>query len=117
MPPLPGSPAIDPAGGETTSTLGTDQRGYARVLDAGEQDGAVVDIGAVETATVVTTTLDGVSNSLRGLLKAAAPGLEITFAPGLAGATLTLSGSQIELTRDVTLDGMALTPPVTVDGN
>lgn len=117
MPPRPGSPAIDPVDGATTSTLGSDQRGYARVIDAGAQDGAVVDIGAVETVTVVTTTLDAVFTSLRGILKASAPGHTITFAPSLAGATLALNGSQIVLTRDVILDGTALTLPVTVNGN
>jgi len=42
MPPLPGSPAIDPEGGDTTSVFPTDQRGYQRLV------GSAVDIGAVE---------------------------------------------------------------------
>jgi hypothetical protein len=42
MPPLPGSAAIDPAGGQTNSAFSTDQRGFARVA------GGRVDVGAVE---------------------------------------------------------------------
>jgi hypothetical protein len=42
MPPLPGSPAIDPVGGDTNSALITDQRGLPRVVNG------VVDVGAVE---------------------------------------------------------------------
>lgn len=42
MPPLPGSPAIDPIGGLTTSAFATDQRGRPRVIND------IVDVGAVE---------------------------------------------------------------------
>jgi len=42
MPPLPGSPAVDPPGGDLQSAFPTDQRGMPRVV------GERVDIGAVE---------------------------------------------------------------------
>jgi hypothetical protein len=42
LPPLPGSPAIDPAGGHTNSVFATDQRGLPRVVNG------IVDVGAVE---------------------------------------------------------------------
>jgi hypothetical protein len=42
MPPLAGSPAINPAGGDTNSVFATDQRGLARVVNG------IVDVGAVE---------------------------------------------------------------------
>jgi hypothetical protein len=42
MPPLPGSPAIDPVGGDTTSLFATDQRGLPRVVNG------TLDVGAVE---------------------------------------------------------------------
>jgi len=42
MPPLPGSPAIDPVGGHTTSVFATDQRGSPRAVNG------IVDAGAVE---------------------------------------------------------------------
>ena len=42
MPPLPGSAAIDPVGGDTTSVFVTDQRGLPRVVNG------IVDVGAVE---------------------------------------------------------------------
>jgi hypothetical protein len=42
MPPLPGSPAIDPLGGDLTSIFTTDQRGLSRVVNG------ILDVGAVE---------------------------------------------------------------------
>lgn len=42
MPPLPGSTAVDPAGGDTHSVFSTDQRGLPRVVNG------VLDVGAVE---------------------------------------------------------------------
>jgi hypothetical protein len=42
MPPLPGSPAIDPVDGQTNSVFATDQRGLPRVVNG------IVDVGAVE---------------------------------------------------------------------
>ena len=42
MPPLPGSPAIDPLGGQTNSMFSSDQRGLPRVV------GTRADIGAAE---------------------------------------------------------------------
>ncbi len=42
MPPLPGSPAIDPVGGHINSVFATDQRGLPRLVNG------IVDVGAVE---------------------------------------------------------------------
>jgi hypothetical protein len=42
MPPLSGSPAIDPVGGDTLSVFAADQRGLPRVVNG------IVDVGAVE---------------------------------------------------------------------
>jgi len=42
MLPLPGSPAIDPVGGQTNSVFATDQRGLSRVVNG------ILDVGAVE---------------------------------------------------------------------
>lgn len=42
MPPLAGSPSIDPSSGATTAPFATDQRGFARLV------GGIVDIGAAE---------------------------------------------------------------------
>jgi len=49
MPPLTGSPVIDPVGGNTTSVFATDQRGFTRVVKG------IVDLGAVEVQVVVAT--------------------------------------------------------------
>ncbi len=49
MPPLRGSRAIDPPGGDTASTaLRTDQRGLPRAIDGDDSGTAIADIGAVE---------------------------------------------------------------------
>ncbi|MFT5107732.1 MAG: CSLREA domain-containing protein, partial [Pseudoalteromonas tetraodonis] len=57
MHPLIGSPAIDPVGGAPSSSLATDQRGFARVVDGGRTTtGAIVDIGAVEAGSVLEVT-------------------------------------------------------------
>ncbi|HEX5217952.1 MAG TPA: choice-of-anchor Q domain-containing protein [Verrucomicrobiae bacterium] len=55
LPPLPGSPAIDPVGGDTTSVFATDQRGLPRVVNG------VVDVGAVEVqpASVAPIQING----------------------------------------------------------
>jgi len=58
MPPLPGSPAIDPAGGQPTSPFATDQRGMPRVVDGNADGSAIADIGAVEF--LQGTNLDGI---------------------------------------------------------
>jgi hypothetical protein len=49
MPPLPGSPAIDPVGGLTNSVFATDQRGLPRVVNG------IVDVGAVEVQAASVT--------------------------------------------------------------
>jgi hypothetical protein len=49
MPPLPGSPAMDPVGGHTNSVFATDQRGFPRVVNG------IVDAGAVEAQAAAMT--------------------------------------------------------------
>ena len=65
MPPLPGSPAVEPIGGDTSSPYTTDQRGAPRIT------GTVVDIGAAEqyflaSPTFTDTDGDGIDDSLEG---------------------------------------------------
>ena len=59
MPPLPGSPAIDPAGGHTSSVFATDQRGLARVVGARADVGAAEFQGASDVARFWPTDWDG----------------------------------------------------------
>ena len=121
MPPLPGSPAID-AG--TATTLTTDQRGFARVV------GAAVDIGAVESGnyiptlnyTVVSLTNDVLNDglggvSLRTAVAYAPTNATITFATNLSGQTILLTNSTIVLNKGVTIDATSLSKGVSIDGN
>ena len=128
MLPLPGSPAIDPLGGATTSVFATDQRGadFARVLD-GDRDGTgTVDIGAVEFhyQYFVTTTNDAGPGSLRQALADAAlyPGPDtIIFDPALSGQSIGLNDPEADATAivvndmdGVTVDATGLSEGLTV---
>ncbi|MEQ1748962.1 MAG: S8 family serine peptidase, partial [Prosthecobacter sp.] len=120
MPPQPGSPAIDPTGGATSPPFPTDQRGpgFARLV------GVRVDVGAVESGTaipalMVNTTADennGLATggiSLRDAITFAPTGSTIVFATGLGPITL---GSEIILSKSLTIDASSLTNGITVDG-
>ena len=98
------------------NALFSDQRStsdFRRIIDG------IVDIGAVEAfeelPSLVVTTISDVVNkndfetSLREAIDAAnnTPGLDtITFTADLAGETITLDGSQIEVTDSVTIQGL-----------
>src|SRR6478672_11528590 len=61
----------------------------------------------------VTNNADSGAGSLRDTLAAAAPDDTIVFDAGLSGQTITL-GSQLTLTRNVTIDASALPGGLTV---
>ncbi|MEM9081130.1 MAG: choice-of-anchor Q domain-containing protein, partial [Verrucomicrobiota bacterium] len=118
MIPLPGSPVIDPAGGDSTSSLATDQRGNSRISNG------TLDIGAVEYdstldepifAPVITsftqaTGFDPTTNPVFDLTFTTFPGLSYSVEnnPDLQG-NFTPLGQPIQannttLTLQVTLD-------------
>jgi hypothetical protein len=126
---LDGSPAID-AGDPSfdVSLMPNDQREqpFVRVTSGR------IDIGSYEQQAldpsffVVTTTNDeldftNADFSLRELIDLAnnsSPGFDtITFAASLSGQTITLGGSEIEITEALTIDATALDQNVTVDAN
>jgi len=118
MLPLPGSPCINAGVNSVTSFLGTDQRGLPR------QSGANVDIGAVEvqpgdTNTLVTTTADSGSGSLRiaALLVNLGVTNRITFASYLSGQSILLNNGQIVLSSSVTIDASSLANGIQINGN
>jgi CSLREA domain-containing protein len=55
--------------------------------------------------------------SLRDAINTAAAGDIITFAPGLSGQTITLTIGQLDVDKDLTIDGTSLDPQVQVSGN
>jgi len=134
MPPLPGSPAIDAAVG---SSISTDQRGFP--IQDGDGNGSILpDIGAVEANVpiVVQNTGNSGPGSLRQAIADAATQSgpdSITFAPGLSGQSIALTGvadatyGASALTvgggGNVTLDasalpgGLTLTRPAGASGN
>ena len=125
MPPQAASPAIDPVGGATSSSLATDQRGFARVVDGNvPPDGtATLDIGAVEftpplIAITVTNTNDSGAGSLRQAIADIAIGGAIDFDQAINGGTITLV-STLSITEDLTIDASSLTGGLTInnDGN
>jgi Fe-S cluster assembly iron-binding protein IscA len=87
----------------------------------------IVDLGAYEyqtefSSTIVTTLDDVVDNqdNLISLREAATlyalKGETVTFAAGLAGGTITLAGSEIEIAKGITIDASA-NGGITVDGD
>jgi hypothetical protein len=109
MPPQSGSPAIDAAG---ATALAVDQRGLPRVV------GPKSDIGAVEVqgSLIVTTAANSGPGSLRDTVGLAAPGSTVLFAPALSGATITLTGGEILLDKNLTIDALALAEGVEITG-
>ena len=65
----------------------------------------------------VTTTADAGPGSLRYVLSAAVAGATIAFAPGLSGQTIILTGGEVQLTRNVTIDAAALPAGIRINGN
>ena len=100
MPPLPGSPAINAGSNSATNQFATDQRGFPRLVGAG------VDIGAVEFqyGRIVSSAADSGENTLRADLTYAPSGSTLTFAPTLSGQPIMLTGGEIVLSNNITID-------------
>ncbi len=70
-----------------------------------------------DVCTLVLTTADSGTNSLRDAIACAQPNDTITFDPGLAGQTIVLTTTEIPITQtNLTIDGSGA-PGVMVDGN
>ena len=113
--------AEQPAGAPNDG-LGLDEVwGYGFALPDGNASGKVmidevrlVPFGA-PTSVVVTNLDDGGPGSLREALSIIADGGAVTFDPGLAGGTLTLTSGPLVLDRSVTVDA-SVAAPVTISG-
>jgi hypothetical protein len=95
----------------TISAQATDQRGDPRIYNG------TVDIGAVESQPyVVTNTNDSGPGSLRQAVASDAAGDQmVTFAPTLAGQTITLTSGPITIKNNLVLIGPGA-PSLTISG-
>ncbi len=115
-----GSPAID--AGTNTNAPTTDQRGQQRPVDGDGNGTQIIDIGAYEfvnealPSTVVTNTNDSGPGSLRQAIATAVAGDTIIFDSSLANQTITLSSGQLEIDKDLIIDG-ADAAGLTISGN
>ena len=106
------SQAVNRGNNSYISGYETDLAGNIRIF------GGVVDLGAYEAgpetpSTVVTTELDIVDPadsriSLREAVAAAGEGDTVTFAPELAGKTILLNGSEIQITKGIAVDAAGI---------
>ena len=109
-----GSAAIDAGTNEAVVSSEADIAGNPRIFHR------IVDIGAYEysgdvesPSTVVTTDLDVVDEfdgliSLREAISYAAEGETVTFDEALAGGTITLDGTQLEINKGIAIDASAI---------
>jgi hypothetical protein len=71
-------------------------------------------------ATITVTNLsDGGAGSLRDAISTASPNDIINFDPGLAGGTLVLTSGELDINKNLTIDGLANpdgTPDITISG-
>jgi len=113
--PQTGSPAVDAGLTSAAAGISYDQRGpgHPRVV------GAAVDIGAVEVPIIpfVFNAADSGYGSLRYIATYATNNSTITFAPALAGQTITLTSGQIALGQNFVIDGSSLSNSVQLNGN
>ena len=77
------------------------------VAIAQESEIAPIDLSNAVADTIVVTSAadDGSEGTLRHAIQNAAPGAVVTFDESLNGATITLNGNAIDVTRSVTIDG------------
>ena len=103
---VPCSPAVN-TGNNAYNTTTIDVIGNAR------QIGGTIDRGAFENtagvpSTIVTNTSDSGAGSLRYIIANACSGNTITFSAGLLNQTILLTGAQIELDKNLIIDGLGL---------
>lgn len=67
------------------------------------------------SAITVTTSVDGDPGSLREILSVINSGEMIDFDTSLSGQTLTLTGGQLVIDKDVIIDASALPDGLTID--
>ncbi len=64
----------------------------------------------------VTSNADSGIGSLREAISSAQPGDTIQFAPGLANQTITLTSGQLDINKNLIVDG-SNAPGLTISGN
>jgi hypothetical protein len=74
------------------------------------------DFGTIETCGIVTNTSDSGDGSLRNTVACATNGSVITFDPTLFNQTISLSSGEIEVTKNLTINGLGMVN-LTVSGH
>ena len=72
---------------------------------------------AVDATLTVTNTNDSGAGSLRAAIAAAAAGDTIVFDSSLAGQVIVLTSDQLDITKNLTIDGTALASRISISGN
>ena len=101
---------------ENSSGAGPADFGSLGMSSAGSSSSASILVEGVPF-TGVTTVADSGPGSLRDVIAAATPGDTITFAPDLNGGTITLAGSQLLISKNLTIDASSLSDGITVSGD
>ena len=103
---VPCSPAVN-TGNNTYNTFPIDILGNNRLI------GGIIDRGSFEhptgiPSTIVLNTSDSGAGSLRTIVANACPGNTITFSNTLLNQTILLTGPQIEINKNVIIDGLGI---------
>ncbi|HEY3385949.1 MAG TPA: choice-of-anchor Q domain-containing protein, partial [Saprospiraceae bacterium] len=103
---VPCSPAVN-TGNNTYNTFPIDILGNNRLI------GGTIDRGSFEhttgvPSTIVLNTSDSGAGSLRTIIANACPGNTITFSNTLLNQTILLTGPEIEINKNLIIDGLGL---------
>ncbi|MCB9937173.1 MAG: protein kinase [Planctomycetaceae bacterium] len=105
-------------GGDVTITRGTESVVTISRVASPLKEVTASGRPSESSALIVTTTEDGVDvrGSLRDAVSGAVKGDTIRFAPALAGKTITLNGSPLQVAEDITIDAENLKTAIAIDG-
>jgi hypothetical protein len=116
---LPAGLSVDTASGLVSGTPATNGAFDVTLsaFNAAGTGSASLTLTIGPSLTMVSTSADSGSGSLRQIVADAPAGAVVSFASHLSGATIPLTSGQIMLDKNLTIDASALADPVTVSGS